>query len=599
MGTTILDRKIEAPAGAERRESGSIPGPLVDVQGLTVDFHHDRHGWKRVLNDVSFEIHPGECLALVGESGSGKSVTSRTLVGLTGEKSRVTARRQTFRGQDVSSLSDHQWRRMRGSEIGFVLQDALASLDALRKVGQEVEEPLTLHTELSRAQRHSKVLELLASVGVPEPEVRARQHPHQLSGGQRQRALIASAIAAAPQVLIADEPTTALDATVAAQILRLLRDLKSDEGAMLLVSHDLSVVSSVADTIAVMNHGEIVEYGQTENVLFAPQDSYTKELLAAIPSGRSRGQRLSTDKPLSVPSARTQTSTANGQRTIPSPEKSSDDPVVQVEGLGKQFTGPDGQARTVLEDVSLHVAVGETLGIVGESGSGKTTLARIILGVERPSAGTVRVLGSEWEDLDRRTRKLNRRRVQLISQDPLGSFDPRYTVGKILREALGVAGVSPRAKLLREKNLLDLVRLEHTALDRRPIDLSGGQRQRVAVARALALDPEVIVADEPVSALDISVQAQVLDLFSDIQKDYGVSYLFISHDLGVINHAADRVLVMQDGRAVETGTVEQVFDTPQEEYTRKLLRAIPSVEEARQAHSGSVNGAGHASKGEI
>ncbi|GAA4912535.1 ABC transporter ATP-binding protein [Nesterenkonia rhizosphaerae] len=562
--------------------------PVIDVEGLNVDFHYDRDGWKRVLHNVSFQIRPGECLALVGESGSGKSVTSRTLVGLTGDKSRVESRRMHFHGQEVGSLSDRQWQRIRGSNIGFVLQDALSSLDALRKVGQEIEEPLKLHTDLGKEQRRTQVIELLDKVGVPEPELRARQYPYELSGGQRQRALIASAIAASPGFLIADEPTTALDATVAAQILELLKHLKSDNGAMLLVSHDLSVVSNIADHIAVMNRGEIVEHGSAQQVLFDPQDEYTKALLGAIPSARSRGQRLSSESPFT-----TTRSTARGvareNRDEAQRHGHPSAPVIEVEHLTKRFLGPDGQERTVVDDISLDVRSGETLGVVGESGSGKTTLARIVLGVEAPSAGTVRVLGAEWDALRGRARKENRRRVQVVSQDPLGSFDPRHTVRKLLREALAVAGTVGRTAAAREKELMDLVRIEHSVLGRRPIDLSGGQRQRIAIARSLALDPDVIVADEPVSALDISVQAQVLDLFSDIQQEYGVAYLFISHDLGVINHVSDRILVMKDGQAVETGNVEEVFDSPQQEYTKTLLRAIPSLDEARRKHIGPAH----------
>ena len=579
MSIKVMERqqaRIE-PDASGSRQFGDVPRtPVIDVEGLDVDFYYNRTGWKRVLRNIGFQIRPGECLALVGESGSGKSVTARTLVGLTGDKSRVQSRRMQFHGQEVGPLSDRQWQRIRGSRIGFILQDALASLDPLRKIGQEIEEPLKLHTDLGEEDRRAEVIELLGRVGVSEPELRAQQHPYELSGGQRQRALIASAIAASPGFLIADEPTTALDATVAAQILRLLKHLKSDDGAMLLVSHDLSVVSNIADHIAVMNHGEMVEHGSAQQVLFDPQDDYTKTLLGAIPSARSRGQRLSSEPSFT-------TSRSAGPGVVGASDHPSH-PVIEVEHLTKRFLGPDGEKRTVLDDISLSVSAGETVGVVGESGSGKTTLARIVLGVEAPSAGRVRVLGAEWGALQGKARRENRRRVQVVSQDPLGSFDPRYTVRKLLREALAIAGTVGKAAALREQQLLDLVRIEHAALERRPLDLSGGQRQRIAIARALALDPDVIVADEPVSALDISVQAQVLDLFSDIQHEYGVAYLFISHDLGVINHVADRILVMKGGQAVETGSVEDVFDSPQREYTKALLRAIPSLDAARTTH---------------
>lgn len=591
MTVRVLERphafsETDAP-GAHQSDHEAL-APVVEVEGLNVDFHHSRDGWRRVLHDISFQIRSGECLALVGESGSGKSVTARTLVGLTGDRSRVQSRRLHFQGREVGALSDGQWRRIRGCRIGFILQDALASLDALRKVGQEIEEPLELHTDLGRQERRAQVIELLDKVGVPEPELKARQHPYELSGGQRQRALIASAIAASPGFLIADEPTTALDATVAAQIIGLLRQLKSEDGAMLLVSHDLSVVSSIADRIAVMNHGEIVEHGSAEQVLFDPQHHYTKTLLGAIPSARSRGQRLSSQPPLTT-SRSTARAATRERREGSEGHTRRRLPVIEAAHLTKRFLGPDGTERTVVDDISLDLGPGETLGIVGESGSGKTTLARIVLGVETPSAGTVRVLGAEWDSLRGKARKEIRRRVQAVSQDPLGSFDPRYTVKKLLHEALVISGTSGRAAASRQMELLDLVRIQQSALHRRPLELSGGQRQRIAIARALALDPDVIIADEPVSALDISVQAQVLDLFSDIQREYGVAYLFISHDLGVINHVADRILVMKDGQAVETGSVADVFDSPQQEYTKTLLRAIPSLDEARRARSGPLH----------
>lgn len=584
MTIEVIERS--AVDGVARVSTEPVPTPVIDavfrpvieVSNLEVAFHHHVHGWRRVVRGVSLEVAAGECVALVGESGSGKSVTSRSLVGLAGDGGRVRADRLAIDGVDAVGFGERQWRSIRGSRIGFVLQDALASLDPLRPVGREIGEVLELHSRLRRRERAARVVELLAEVGVPEPELRARQHPWELSGGLRQRALIASAIAASPKVLIADEPTTALDATVAAQILRLLGRLKADDGAMLLVSHDLAVVGSIADRIAVMRDGEIVESGTTEQILHDPQHDYTKRLLAAIPSANSKGARLSPDSPPPrgvgrSARRRAETDTSRAESATPS----SDLPLIEANGLIKHFRGPDGRDRTVVDDVSFRLDRGETLGIVGESGSGKTTLARIALGVESASAGDVRVSGRRWGELGTAERGRMRRRIQVVSQDPLGSFDPRYTVRKVLDEPLGVAGVRGAARATRARELLDLVRLDHATLERRPLDLSGGQRQRVAIARALAVDPDVIVADEPVSALDVSVQAQILDLFEDIRREYGVAYLFISHDLGVVHHVADRVLVMKNGRVLESGDVERVFRHPEHEYTRALLDAIPSI----------------------
>jgi peptide/nickel transport system ATP-binding protein len=516
-----------------------------------------------VVDGVSFTLQRGECLALVGESGSGKSVTSRTLLGLTGAGSLVEFDRLRFAGADIAGLSERAWRRIRGSRIGFVMQDALSSLDSLRPVGREIAEPLRLHEPLTRKQREARVVELLTSVGVPEPEFRAGQYPHELSGGLRQRALIASAIACGPELIIADEPTTALDATVAAQVINLLDGLKTADRGLLIVSHDLAVVARLADRVAVMRAGRIVEQGPTEQILREPRHAYTRELLAAVPSAASKGTRLSSAAPVTI--------RAEGRRTPPA----TGTPLITVEGLVKSFAGQDGVSRTVVDDVSFELAAGETLGIVGESGSGKTTTARIALGLETPERGTVAVRGRLWTSLTPAQRRTERRHVQVIYQDPLSSFDPRYTVARVLREALAVDGRRIRRAEVRE--LLDLVQLDESFLDRRPIELSGGQRQRVAIARALAPRPEVIVCDEPVSALDVSVQARILDLLGDLQSQLGLAYLFISHDLGVIHHVSNRVLVMKDGIVVESGDVTDIFTHPKQDYTRDLLAAVPRL----------------------
>lgn len=536
------------------------PAPLIEVSDLQVRFGQG----VPVLKGISFTVQQGECLALVGESGSGKSVTSRTLAGLTGAHAQLQASRLAFAGQDLRQFDERAWRRVRGAQIGFVMQDALGSLDPLRPVGKEIAEPLQLHSELNREQRQARVLELLRAVGVPEPELRARQYPWQLSGGLRQRALIASAIACNPRLLIADEPTTALDATVQAQVLSLLESLRGDSTAMLIVSHDLAVVSRLANRVAVMHNGVIVEQGSVEAVLQDPQHPYTQYLLkagAAVHFRRPQAPVLAAVAP---------------------PVVESSAPLLQVQQLSKAFKGPDGALRTVVDKVSLQLHKGRTLGIVGESGSGKTTLTRMILGLETPDSGEIQIKGRPWLHLDDQGKRQLRRSIQVVFQDPLSSFDPRYTVQRVLFEALQVAG-HPRGQWRPQAvELLNLVRLDESLLDRRPIELSGGQRQRIAIARALAAQPQILVCDEPVSALDVSVQAQILELLDDLKQRLGLACLFISHDLGVINHVSDQVLVMKDGVAVESGAVRDVFDRPQHPYTRALLDAIPHLESGRR-----------------
>ncbi|CAI8701591.1 glutathione ABC transporter ATP binding subunit GsiA [Pseudomonas chlororaphis] len=542
-----------------------VPEPLIRVTDLQVRF--GAHA-APTLKGISFELRRGECLALVGESGSGKSVTSRTLAGLTGANALIQASRLEFAGQDLRRFDERAWRRIRGAQIGFVMQDTLGSLDPLRPVGKEIAEPLELHSPLDRAQRQARVLELLRAVGVPEPELRARQYPFQLSGGLRQRALIASAIACNPRLLIADEPTTALDATVQAQVLDLLESLRGDSTAMLIVSHDLAVVSRLANRVAVMHNGVIVEQGSVEEVLHDPQHPYTQFLLRA-------GRAVHFRRPAPSPSPRPVLSAV-------APARAEAPPLLQVDKLSKAFKGPDGRLRRVVDGVSLQLRRGQTLGIVGESGSGKTTLTRMILGLETPDSGDIQLLGEPWLSLPDAQKRQLRRSIQVVFQDPLSSFDPRYSVQRVLFEALQVAGHQRRDWAHKATELLGLVRLDAALLGRRPLELSGGQRQRVAIARALAAGPKILVCDEPVSALDVSVQAQILELLDDLKQRLGLACLFISHDLGVINHVSDAVLVMKDGRVVEAGPVREVFDHPQHPYTLALLDAIPHLESGRR-----------------
>ena len=530
---------------------------LLRVENLRVGF-----GDTEVVKGISFSLEAGRCLAIVGESGSGKSVTARTLVGLTGGRSQVTADALEFDGRDLRGLRDRQWRDIRGRDIGFILQDALVSLDQLRPIGKEIDEALRLHRYGSREERRKRVLHLLDEVGIPEPLLRVRQLPHELSGGQRQRALIASAIALDPKLIIADEPTTALDVTVQARILHLLERIRDDGSALILISHDLAVVARMADEVAVMRYGEVVERGDAQEVLSNPQHAYTRALLDAIPSTHSKGTRLSPGTPHVAP-------------VVERAPRAADTPVLDARGLVKRYAGPDGQTRTVVDDVSFELRAGETLGVVGESGSGKTTTARIALALTEPDGGEVLLNGEPWTAVPEKARRVRRREISVIYQDPLSSFDPRWSVDQILADALPPGVRDPRKRV---GELLALVGLEGEHRARRPLQLSGGQRQRVAIARALAPDPSVIVCDEPVSALDVSIQAQVLDLLTDLQEQLGLSYLFISHDLGVIHHMSDRVLVLNEGKVVETGTADEVFFAPREPYTRALVAALPRLE---------------------
>ena len=538
-----------------------------------------------VVRGVSFVVAPGECLAIVGESGSGKSVTARSLLGLAGTNSRVSADRLELGGQNVLGLTDRAWQARRGKDVGLVLQDALVSLDPLRPIGREIADSLRLHTTLGAAGRARRVLELLDAVGLPHPELQVRKLSGQLSGGERQRALIAAAIALNPPLLIADEPTTALDVTVQAQILALLEQITGAGTAVLLISHDLAVVSRVAHRVAVMHDGQLVETGRTTQVLGSPQHEQTRRMVAAIPADKPRGTRLSPSARPDAPRTPSIPDTPSTLSTSSSPSTSTNfraevslesTVVLEAIGLSKSFRRPDGTSQLAVDDVSFALHHGSTLGIVGESGSGKTTVARLLLALLAPEHGEVHVFGEPWSAASEKTRRGLRASVGAIYQDALGSFDPRWSVAEILTDALNLRHErgAPHTTT-RLTSLLDEVGLAPTVLPRRPLELSGGQRQRVGIARALAGRPEILICDEPVSSLDVTVQAQVLDLLDDVQRERGLSLIFISHDLGVVQHISDQIAVMRDGRIVEIGPAERVFAAPQHPYSAQLLAAVP------------------------
>ncbi|WP_181781879.1 dipeptide ABC transporter ATP-binding protein [Pseudonocardia pini] len=528
-------------------EPSAVGEPLLEIDDLAVSYRI-AGGRIDAVQGASLTVAPGEVVAVVGESGSGKSTLAQAVIGLLAGNGSVTGGSIRLGGRELTGLSDKALREVRGRGIGLVPQDPTVSLNPVHRIGRQVGEVLRVHGLADRRSAAVRAVELLAKAGLPEPEARARQYPHELSGGMRQRVLIAIATAADPALIIADEPTSALDATVQRRILDHLDTLRENGTAMLLVTHDLGVAADRADRVVVMSGGRIVEQGPVAQILQDPADAYTRRLVAAAPG-------LTPPETPRVP--------------VTAP------PLVEVRGLTKEF--PLGRRRTLraVDDVSFTIARGETLALVGESGSGKSTTARLVLRMADPTAGEIlfdgaditRLKGGAWRDL--------RRRAQLVYQNPYASLDPRFSVEEVVTEPLRAFGIGTAGERRdRAGGLLERVALPAALLDRRPAELSGGQRQRIAIARALALSPDLVVCDEPVSALDVSVQAQVLELLEELQVTQGLTYLFISHDLAVVRRIAHRVGVMREGRLVELRPTEEVFTDPQQDYTRELLAAI-------------------------
>ena len=549
--------------------------PLVDVQDLHVGFRAGRGAVTPAVRGVSFAVPECATVALVGESGSGKSVSAMSILGLLPENAVIVpASRILYGGLDLLRCEPEERRAIRGKDISVIFQEPMSSLNPVFPVGRQIAESLTLHLGMNRRQAMARAVELLEEVGMPRPHLRVRAYPHELSGGQQQRVMIAMAIACGPRLLIADEPTTALDVTIQKQILELLARLRdSHRMSVLFITHDLALVGDIADRVVVMRHGEIKEQGPVERIFSAPQHPYTQALLACRPRLDRRPRRLPVIDDF-----------LGGNPPVlkeDPPRPPAGHALLEVEGLAKSFRVRTGLFRhesiDAVRGVSFRLARGRTLGVVGESGSGKTTVGLTLMRLHEATAGRVLFEGVDLLSLDEAALKPYRRRIQIVFQNPYASLNPRFTVGQILLEPMRVhrIGGDSGERLLMAADLLGRVGLDPSALDRYPHEFSGGQRQRIAIARCLTMKPDVLICDESVSALDVSVQAQVLNLLKSLQEEFGLAYLFISHDLAVVKYISDEVLVMSEGRVVETADAETIYRTPREEYTRKLLASIP------------------------
>ncbi|SDL89825.1 dipeptide ABC transporter ATP-binding protein [Microbacterium azadirachtae] len=550
--------------------------PLLEIESLSVAYRTAR-GRVDAVRDASLSVAPGETVAIVGESGSGKSTTVHAVIRLLPGAAQIASGAIRFDGIDLATASTSALRSVRGRRIGFVPQDPTVSLNPVQRIGTQVAEVLRVHGLADRRDAAQRAVQALERAGLPDAALRARQYPHELSGGMRQRVLIAIAIAADPQLIIADEPTSALDVTVQRQILDHLDELKRERGAsLLLITHDLGVAADRADRIVVMSQGRIVEQGTPDQVLLTPEHPYTRQLIAAAPGLNARHEPLvaDTSSPIVL---RGRPGDPFAPRDVAAPPAPGD-PVLEVDALVKEFElpGSGGAVQRAVDGVGFRIERGRTLALVGESGSGKTTTARLALRLTDPTSGTVRFDGADVTALHGAELRQLRRRVQLVQQNPYAALNPRLTIEQIISDPLVAYRLGDRTRRrARAAELTDVVALPSSVLQRRPSELSGGQRQRVAIARALAISPELIVLDEPVSALDVSIQHQILTLLGTIQCEFGVSYLFISHDLAVVRQIAHTVGVMQRGRLVESGSAQEIFDHPRTEYTRTLLDAIP------------------------
>jgi peptide/nickel transport system ATP-binding protein len=528
------------------------PQPILDIRGLTVrlPIRADR---ENAIEDVSFSVQPHEILCVVGESGSGKSVTAHTVMGLLPPKQLTpTAGQVLLQGDDLLKKSRGEMRALRGARMSMIFQEPMTALNPLMTVGDQIEEVLRIHSALSGREQMARMIEVMDAVKLPEPERLIHSYPHQLSGGQRQRVMIAAALVLQPVMLIADEPTTALDVTTQAQILKLIKEIQATHGtAVLFITHDFGVVAEIADRVVVMQEGKVVEQGEAKTVLTKPQHPYTRMLISAVPSMTPPVRTPKTDQPV----------------------------VLETQGLCKTYRDRSlfrkARETRAAHNVELHVNRGETLGVVGESGSGKSTVARCIVRLIDPSSGDIRIDGRDIARLSTGRLREHRRLVQIVFQDPYRSLNPRRAVGASIIEGPMNFGLGKQEAVARAQDLMKLVDLDPGSLDRFPHQFSGGQRQRICIARALAMEPELLIADEAVSALDVSVQAQVLELLDDIRKRFNLAILFITHDLRVAAQICDRIAVMYKGEIVERGPAAEVFRAPRHEYTQALFNAAP------------------------
>lgn len=587
---------------------------LLQIKNLKVSFLRDGE-WNEAVHGVSFEVPKGKTLGIVGESGSGKSVSNLAVMRLLNEKqSRITADEITLDGKDILHLSENEMHDIRGKRIAMIFQEPMTSLNPVFQCGFQVTEAILAHENVTEEEAKSRVISLFKKVMLPRPEAIYKSYPHELSGGQKQRVMIAMALACNPELLIADEPTTALDVTVQKEILKLLKHLQkgtseyseaserseNSEMSMIFISHDLGVVSEVSDYILVMHNGRVVEFGESQEILNNPQDPYTKGLLACRPPMDYRLKRLPIVKEFldgtwkEDSDFKRQLIVTQKERDAHLKEIYSSEPILKVEHLKTWFPLKKGLFNRVydhvkaVDDVSFEVYPGETLGLVGESGCGKTTLGRSILRLVEPSEGKIIFEGKDVMSLSGNDLREYRKHAQIVFQDPYSSLNPKMRIGDAIAEPMLVHGLEPDAKKRRDKvcELLTEVGLQPEHYQRYPHEFSGGQRQRICIARALAVHPKLIICDESVSALDVSVQAQVLNLLNRLKKDFGFTYVFISHDLSVVRFMSDRILVMYNGRPVELGDADEIFNNPKNEYTKKLINAIPKINDNYGCPSG-------------
>ncbi|CAB3815806.1 MULTISPECIES: dipeptide ABC transporter ATP-binding protein [Achromobacter] len=580
----------------------SAPAPLLSVRGVSVDFNTDTGGF-RAVDNLDFDVRPGRTLAIVGESGSGKSVTSMAIMRLTDYSGgRISTGQILFRGSDdrevdLTQASDEQMRAIRGNDIAMIFQEPMTSLNPVFTIGDQIVEAIMLHQQLSRSAARQSARKLLEKVRLPDAEQLLDRYPHQLSGGMRQRVMIAMALSCQPRLLIADEPTTALDVTIQAQILNTIRELQRDLGtAVIFITHDMGVVAEMADDVVVMLRGKKVEQGTVQEIFNAPKHPYTRALLAAVPR---LGSLTGRDLPLRTPQTVLE---GDMLREVGETREQDtaryDEPVLRVDKLTTRFdVGHNLFGRVThrvhaVEQVSFDVYPGETLALVGESGSGKSTIGKTLQQLVAPTSGAVRYNGQDIFSMDSAGRQRLRQEIQYIFQDPYASLDPRKTVAFSIAEPIRTHGLlsGEDAIARRVGELLEQVGLKPEHATRYPHEFSGGQRQRVCIARALASNPKLIIADESVSALDVSIQAQILNLLMDLQKDRGLSYLFITHDMAVVEKVSHRVAVLYLGQIVELGTRRQIFESPQHAYTRKLLAAVPVAEPGRHIDTSLIEG---------